>query len=58
MTANDYIQCILYMAAVLGLAWPVGIYMARVYEGRAPLLEKPLGPIERAIYKVCGVERS
>src|SRR5262245_51767096 len=30
--------------------------MARVYEGRAPLAQKILGPIERVFYKISGVD--
>ena len=35
MSPNDYIQCFIYMAVLLLLAKPLGIYMARVMEGES-----------------------
>ena len=57
MTANGYLQLVLYLVVLLGLAKPLGLYMARVYEGRAPGLEPVLGPLERLGYRLCGVRR-
>jgi potassium-transporting ATPase potassium-binding subunit len=57
VTANGYLQLGLYMLVLLLLAKPLGLYMARVYEGRAPGLEGVLGPLERLIYRVSGVRR-
>ncbi|NBO18434.1 MAG: hypothetical protein EBV03_04255 [Proteobacteria bacterium] len=34
---------------------PLGLYMARVYTGEPVWLEKPLGGIERGIYRLCGI---
>ncbi len=36
MTGNGYLQIGLYLAALLLLAWPLGLYMARVYAGELP----------------------
>lgn len=33
MTANGYLQLVLYLALLLLLAKPLGLYMAWVYEG-------------------------
>ncbi|HEY0512455.1 MAG TPA: potassium-transporting ATPase subunit KdpA [Thermoanaerobaculia bacterium] len=56
MTTNGLLQIFLFIAALVALAKPLGSYMARVYEGR-PLwgLDRVLGPVERLIYRVCGV---
>lgn len=56
MTAIAAVQIVIYMAVLLALAKPLGAYMARAYGGR-PLfgLEKALGPIERIIYRLCGI---
>ncbi len=35
---------------------PLGIYMARVFAGERTLLSPVLGPVERVIYRVCGVD--
>jgi len=55
MTGNGLLQIALYVAALLLLAWPLGIYMARVYEGRPPRWARFLGPLERFIYRVLRV---
>src|ERR1700759_71258 len=56
MTTNGLLQIFLFIAALVALAQPLGAYMARVYEGQ-PLwgFDRVLGPIERLIYRVCGV---
>jgi K+-transporting ATPase ATPase A chain len=55
MNANNATQCVIYLGALLLLARPLGLYMARVYEGRPSGLDKVLGPVERLIYRLCGV---
>ena len=49
------IQIVLFMAVVLLLVKPLGWYMTRVYENKPCGLDRILGPIERAIYRLCGV---
>lgn len=55
MTANGYLQLGLYLVALLALAKPLGVYMARVYEGRPFVLDRLLGPVEQWIYRLSGV---
>jgi K+-transporting ATPase ATPase A chain len=52
MTGNGYLQLILYVASLILLAWPLGLYMARVYRGELTWLR----PIENGIYRLCGVK--
>jgi K+-transporting ATPase ATPase A chain len=54
MTLNGYLQIVLYMVVLIGLAKPLGWYMARVYEGQSIGLDRVLGPVERLIYRICG----
>lgn len=56
MTANAGIQLLLYLVAVVGLAYPLGQYMARVYQGTSTMADRALGPIERALYRLAGVD--
>jgi K+-transporting ATPase ATPase A chain len=56
MNTNNLIQCLIYLAALLALTKPLGWYMARVYEGKTPVLERILGPLERWTYKLWGVD--
>jgi potassium-transporting ATPase potassium-binding subunit len=56
MTTNGLLQIGLYVVLLVALVKPLGSYMARVYEGK-PLfgLDRVLGPVERLIYRLCGV---
>ena len=55
MTFNGYIQLGLYLVVLLALAKPLGGFMARVYMGQPSRLDRVLGPLERLIYRLCGV---
>lgn len=55
MNANMLIQYGFYMAVILLLTKPMGVFIARVMEGNTPLLNKIGGPIERLLYKLGGV---
>ncbi len=55
MTGNGLLQLTLYFAVLTVLAVPLGRYMAAVYEGRAGFLQRLLGPLERLVYRVAGV---
>jgi K+-transporting ATPase ATPase A chain len=52
MTANGWLQILFYSALLLALTKPLGVYMLRVYDGSL----RWLGPVERAIYRLCGVD--
>jgi K+-transporting ATPase ATPase A chain len=56
MTANGWLQFAIYSLVLLASVRPVGIYLARVLEGERTWLDPVLRPIERLIYKLCGVE--
>jgi K+-transporting ATPase ATPase A chain len=55
MTFNGLLQLLLYMVVLLALAKPLGRYMAQVYEGQPTGLDRVFGPLERLIYRLCGV---
>ena len=58
MSANGWLQFGLYSLILLATVRPVGAYMARVLEGERTWLDPILRPIERLIYKLCGVNAS
>ena len=41
---------------ILGCAKPLGIFMARVMEGERTFLSPVLGPVERLIYRLSGID--
>jgi K+-transporting ATPase ATPase A chain len=56
MTVNGWMQVLLFAAMILALTKPLGIYMFRVFEGDRQPLPRLFGPIERLLYKLCGVD--
>lgn len=56
MTTNAVLQILFAVALVALLAPPLGAYLARVYDGRACGLDRLLGPLERAWYRLAGIE--
>jgi K+-transporting ATPase ATPase A chain len=55
MSLNGWLQIILFIAAVLLLAKPMGSYMAKVFEHRKTFLDPVLVPCERFLYRLTGV---
>ena len=55
MTSNAIIQVGLFLAIVIALSIPLGRYMAKVFAGEPTFLDPVLAPIERAIYRLSGV---
>jgi K+-transporting ATPase ATPase A chain len=55
MSANGWFQFAIFSAILLASVRPVGIYLARVLEGERTWLDPILRPIERLIYKLCGI---
>ena len=58
MTANGWLQIAVFFALLLLAAKPMGLYMARVYERKKTWLDPVLGPIERLLYRMTGVDAS
>jgi K+-transporting ATPase ATPase A chain len=56
MSANGWLQILLYSAVILALTKPLGVYMYRVLEGERPPLPRLLGPLERACYRLSRVD--
>ena len=57
MTATGWLQTLLFFALVLALTKPVGGYLFRVFEADTQPLPRLLGPVERALLRLCGVDR-
>jgi K+-transporting ATPase ATPase A chain len=57
MTASGLAQIGLYLVVLGLLAKPLGVFMARVYEGAPCGIDRMLGPVERLGYRVCGVRQ-
>ena len=49
------IEVALIFLLALGLAWPLGCYMAGVFSGNPHANDRVFGPVEGIIYKLIGV---
>ena len=56
MTAQSSLQVVLYIALLVAVTKPLGMFMAAVYEGRRTWLTPVLGWLERTIYRVGGID--
>jgi K+-transporting ATPase ATPase A chain len=56
MTVVGWLQIMLYCAIVVAITPALGGYMTRVFGGDRTLLSPILRPVERAIYKIAGVD--
>ena len=55
MTANGWLQIVLFFLVILAITRPLGIYLHRVFEGPARPLPRIFGPVERLLLRLCGV---
>jgi potassium-transporting ATPase potassium-binding subunit len=55
MSLNGWLQIACFIAIILLLARPMGRYMAAVFERRKTFLDPVLGPCERLLYRLTGI---
>ena len=58
MHAAGLVQILLFIGILVALTKPLGAYMARVFQGEPTWLRPLLSPLERAIYRLSGVDPS
>jgi K+-transporting ATPase ATPase A chain len=56
MSPFDWPLLVIYLLVLLSLVKPLGLYMARVYEGQRTFLTPAMGPAERLVYRLAGIE--
>src|SRR5215475_5765148 len=55
MSANGWLQILIFFLVILAVAKPLGGYMFCVFEGDEQPVPRFFGPIERGLYRLCGV---
>ncbi len=55
MTANSLLQLALYPLILVAAAWPLGLYMAKVYQQQPTGPRRWLAPLENRLYRLAGV---
>ncbi len=57
MKISDYLQVFIYCVVLIALTPPLGMYMARVFEGKKTFMSPVFGWLEVLIYKICGIDK-
>src|SRR6202162_4822801 len=52
MTVNVWLQIIVYLAVILAVTKPVGVFLARVFSRERTFLDPVLRPVERLVYRL------
>ncbi len=58
MTLNGWFQILLFIAIIIAVAKPVGIFMTQVFDGERTFMHFALRPIERLIYRLTRVDEN
>ena len=56
MDFPGWAEIALTLAITVAVAWPLGLYLARVWNGESTWLDPVLKPVERLVYAGCGVK--
>ncbi len=55
MTGNGILQIAVFFGLILLVTKPVGLFMSRLFQGERTFLHPVIRPLERLVYKLCGV---
>src|SRR5271167_4015563 len=58
MTSNGWMQIIVFLALILAMTKPLGVFMAQVFSRERTFLDPVVRPIERLLYRVTGVDEN
>ncbi len=56
MTAVGWFQIAVFLAIILAITKPVGVYLARVFNRERTFLDRAARPLERLLYRLTGVD--
>jgi len=56
LTLDGWLQIAFFTVAIALLVRPLGGYMVRIFRGERTILGRLLGPIERGIYRLAGID--
>ncbi len=58
MTANGWLQIVVFLALVLAATKPMGVFMARVFNHERTFVDPVLRPLEKLLYRLTGVDEN
>src|SRR4030095_5407190 len=56
MTINGWLQILVFIAIIIAITKPMGIFMAHVFNGERTFLHPVMRPVERLVYRLTGVD--
>ncbi len=56
MTTPALIQLVVFLVALVALAWPLGRWLTLVADGHIPRWLAPIAAVEKALYRMAGVD--
>jgi K+-transporting ATPase ATPase A chain len=56
MSTIGIAEIAIYFLIVLAVTKPMGVFMARLFEGQRTFLHPVLRPVERLWYRLCGIQ--
>jgi potassium-transporting ATPase potassium-binding subunit len=56
MTTNGWLQILFFLLVVFAITKPLGAFMAKVFNREKTILDFALRPLEKLLYRVCGVQ--
>lgn len=56
MASASWLQLLVLMGLIAGSTRLLGPYLATVYQGSPSRADRVFGPVERVIYRICGIE--
>ena len=57
MTSNGWLQIGFFFLVVIAITKPLGVFIARVFNGEKTFLDPVLRPVEKLIYRLVGVDQ-
>jgi len=57
MTSVGIAEIGVYFLILLAVTKPMGLFMARLFQGERTFLHPVLRPVEKLIYRACGVPK-
>ena len=58
MTANGWLQILVFLALILAVTKPMGVFMTRVFNRERTFMDPVLRPIEHLLYRLTGVDEN
>jgi potassium-transporting ATPase potassium-binding subunit len=58
MTVNGWLQIVVFLAMVLAVTKPIGVFITRVFNRERTFMDPVLRPVERLLYKLCFIDEN